>query len=55
MSIRRIPLYFGLGDATKIDRVEVVWPSGTEQIVDDPGAINRLLEIKEEAPASVSG
>lgn len=28
-----LPLYFGLGDATKIDRVEVQWPSGRRQVV----------------------
>ena len=26
-----LPLYFGLGDATKIDRVEVDWPSGASR------------------------
>ena len=28
-----LPLYFGLGDATAIDRVEVDWPSGRKQVV----------------------
>jgi len=28
-----LPLYFGLGDATKIERVEVDWPSGRKQVV----------------------
>ena len=28
-----LPLYFGLGDATKVDRVEVDWPSGRKQVV----------------------
>jgi hypothetical protein len=28
-----LPLYFGLGDATKIDGLEVDWPSGRKQVV----------------------
>jgi hypothetical protein len=43
-----VPLYFGLGEAKAIDRVEVQWPSGVKQIVEKPG-INTLLEIKESA------
>src|SRR4029077_14244094 len=28
-----LPLYFGLGDADKVDRIEVDWPSGRKQVV----------------------
>jgi len=28
-----LPLYFGLGDATKLESVEVDWPSGSKQVV----------------------
>jgi hypothetical protein len=28
-----LPLYFGLGDAAAVDRVEVAWPSGRKQVV----------------------
>lgn len=42
-----LPLYFGLGDARQVDRIEVLWPSGTRQVL-GPVAANRLLEIREE-------
>ena len=42
-----LPLYFGLGDATRIDRVEVDWPSGQKQIVDTGLNQNQTLQITE--------
>ena len=42
------PLYFGLGDATAVDTVEVLWPSGTKQVVSAPIKVNSLLKISEE-------
>jgi len=46
-----LPLYFGLGTATRIDSIEVLWPSGTKQSVAhaDP---NGVLEIVEGAAAT---
>jgi cytochrome oxidase Cu insertion factor (SCO1/SenC/PrrC family) len=41
------PLYFGLGDRAKIDRIEVDWPSSDRQVVDGPLETNRLLTITE--------
>jgi hypothetical protein len=41
------PLYFGLGAAESVDRIEVVWPSGRTQTVDPPIAINSSVEIRE--------
>ena len=41
------PLYFGLGAAESVDRIEVVWPSGKTQTVDPPIAINSSVEIRE--------
>ena len=41
-----LPLYFGLGDAAKIDRVEVDWPSGRHQVVTDL-QVNETLPVTE--------
>jgi hypothetical protein len=42
-----LPLYFGLGDATKIDRIEVNWPSGRKQAVSKGLHDNQTLRITE--------
>ncbi len=42
-----LPLYFGLGDASRIDRVEVDWPSGRKQVVTTGLAENQTLRIPE--------
>jgi hypothetical protein len=42
-----LPLYFGLGDAKTIDRVEVNWPSGRKQMLTKDLHVNRTLEITE--------
>src|SRR5947207_1745307 len=39
-----VPLYFGLGDATSIDRIDIDWPSGKKQ-TETVAGINRLLRI----------
>jgi enediyne biosynthesis protein E4 len=41
------PLYFGLGDAERADRIEVKWPSGKTQIVQEGITANSILTIKE--------
>jgi hypothetical protein len=56
MAHSSLPLYFGLGAAAAVDRVEVTWPSGEVQTLDGDGlAIDRTLEIVEPAanPASI--
>jgi hypothetical protein len=39
-------VHFGLGDRTKIDRIEIKWPRGTVQTIDNP-AINKLHAVVE--------
>jgi hypothetical protein len=42
-----LPLYFGLGSDTAVDRIEVVWPSGRRQVRSGPIPINGTLELVE--------
>jgi hypothetical protein len=49
LSQSALPLYFGLGDATKIDRIEVTWPSGRKQVVSENLHENQTLTITEPA------
>ncbi|MEE2636338.1 MAG: CRTAC1 family protein [Acidobacteriota bacterium] len=41
------PLYFGLGAADAVESIAVEWPSGTEQTVSGPIAVNTRIEITE--------
>ncbi|MGH9804697.1 MAG: CRTAC1 family protein [Candidatus Acidiferrales bacterium] len=47
LSQSSLPIYFGLGDAKKIDRVEVAWPSGRKQVVTKGLGMNKTLRITE--------
>jgi hypothetical protein len=40
-------LHFGLGTATSVDRIEVVWPSGSKQVIERQAA-DRVLMVKEQ-------
>jgi hypothetical protein len=42
------PLYFGLGAAETVDRIEVVWPSGKTQTVQGPVKVNTTTEVREQ-------
>jgi hypothetical protein len=42
-----LPLYFGLGDATTIARVDVDWPSGRKQSVTSGLKVNSTLRLTE--------
>jgi hypothetical protein len=39
-------VHFGLGTATKVDRLEITWPSGIRQVLTDVAA-NQLLTVRE--------
>ena len=42
-----LPLYFGLGEHESADKIEVHWPSGTDQVVTGGIPTNGVLEIVE--------
>jgi enediyne biosynthesis protein E4 len=42
-----LPLYFGLGDAARVDRVEVLWPSGRKQTVAGPLETGSTVDVAE--------
>jgi len=48
LSQSSMPLYFGLDAAAKIDRIEVLWPSGKRQMLIEAIPINTLLTITED-------
>jgi hypothetical protein len=47
LSQSSLPLYFGLGDARKIDRIDVEWPSGHKQTLNQNLHENQVLQITE--------
>ena len=47
LSQSSMPLYFGLGDATKVDSIEVLWPSGKKQTLTEGTPTNTLLIVTE--------
>jgi hypothetical protein len=42
-----LPLYFGLGQAAKVDRVEVLWPSGQRHVLEQSVVPNTLITVVE--------
>lgn len=42
-----LPLYFGLGSETAVDRIEVVWPSGRRQVRTGSIPLNETLVLEE--------
>ena len=46
LSMDSLDLEFGVGRATTIDRIEIIWPSGRRQVLGD-AAVNQILEVTE--------
>jgi hypothetical protein len=40
-------LHFGLGTARTIQQIEILWPSGTRQVLKDV-AVNQILVVEEQ-------
>jgi hypothetical protein len=47
LSQSALPLYFGLGDASTVARVEVDWPSGRKQVITEGLRTNTTLRVTE--------
>lgn len=41
-------VHFGLGDSTTVKRIEIRWPKGTKQVLENVKA-NQILHVREEA------
>ncbi len=48
LSQSSVPLYFGLGGESRVERIEVDWPSGTRQVVRSGIVVDRRIPIVEE-------
>ncbi len=46
LSQNDLRLQFGLGAASKADRIEIAWPGGKRQVLENQ-AVDRVLAIKE--------
>jgi hypothetical protein len=50
-----LPLYVGLGEAAAAEKIEVLWPSGFEQVVPGPTAAGQRIEVVEPAAERAGG
>ena len=47
LSQSALPLYFGLGSATKIERIDITWPSGRRQAITAIPGTNTVIAVQE--------
>ena len=47
LSQSSLPLYFGLGDAQKIDHIDIDWPAGAKQRITQNLRTNTVLQFTE--------
>jgi hypothetical protein len=48
LSMNSLDLTFGMGEAKQVDRIEIEWPSGISQVLNNVSA-NQILEVNEPA------
>jgi enediyne biosynthesis protein E4 len=48
LSQSSMPIYFGLDEASTVDKIEVKWPAGKTQVLSQGVPVNTLLTITEE-------
>ena len=46
LSQNALRVHFGLGTRTRVDRVEIRWPSGIKQVLEDV-AVDQFLTVRE--------
>jgi enediyne biosynthesis protein E4 len=47
LSQNDLRLHFGLGDATRVEKIEIAWPAGAKQILENQ-AVDRVTTVREE-------
>ena len=47
LSQSQIPLYFGLGKEEKVEKIEIIWPSGEVQSLSKDIPVNSIFIVKE--------
>ena len=54
LSQSQIPLYFGLGKEEKVEKIEIIWPSGEVQSLSKDIPVNSIFIVNEKNWYSIS-